>query len=164
MKHRNPYDKRFWRTIIEKSVAKTEGAAINEWTHDAFRKSDSPFFSEPPECICGRKGIVDVYILRNVHNGNLILVGSCCVRRWKIPIPGWRGKRNYLQSVLLMVRSQKEKEFVKGLLSKAVKYAKLIISEKQKRWLEDITGHPWRGKVWPETPPCSRRHSPRIRS
>ena len=147
MKRRNPYDERFWRSIIEKSVAKSE-AAINEWAVDELKRCHDPYFEEPPECICGKQDIVHVYILKNERNGNLITVGSCCVRRWLIAIPGWRGKRNYLQSALVMARNPREKEFVRGLLAKAVKYVRLTISEKQKRWLEDITGHPWRGRLW----------------
>lgn len=149
LKRPNPYADRFWRNLIEQSVDKTK-TAINEWNVDQMKRSDAAYFAEPPECICGKRDIVHVYILKNKRNQNRITIGSCCVRRWQIAIPGWQGKRNYLQSALSMVRNDRERDFVKGLLDKCVKYPKgVTVSTKQKRWLEDITGHRWRGRLWP---------------
>ncbi len=145
---RNPYDDRFWRNLVKQSVGKSE-AAITEWSVDQLRGSGDPFFAEPPECICGKRDLLHVYILKNRVNGNRIVVGSCCVRRWQIAVPGWRGKRNYLQMALLMARNDRERQFVKSLLAKCVKYSRgVILSQKQKAWLESITGHSWRGRVW----------------
>lgn len=148
LKHRNPYDDRFWRNLIEQSVGDTE-AAINEWTVEQLRGSGDLYFEEPPECICGKRDLVHVYILKNEQNANRIILGSCCVRRWQIAVPGWRGKRNYLQMALLMVRNDQQRQFVKDLLGRSVKYPRgLIVTQKQKAWLESITGHPWTGRLW----------------
>ena len=143
-KRRNPYDERFWRNLIAQSVGKDEGA-INEWKIDRWLED----YSGEAECICGKERLVEVNVFRNTQNGNLITVGSCCVRRWELPGLKWRSNSDYLQSALVVARNDREREFIRGLLARAVKYPRgIIVSEKEKRWLEDITGHPWKGRVW----------------
>jgi hypothetical protein len=149
-RRKNPYDERFWRNLIEQSQKKSP-RAITEWAVDHITNATYFAEDEAPSCICGKQGIVDVYILKNKENGNRITVGSCCVRRWQggLVIPSWRRKENYLERAMLMARNNREREFIRGLLSKCVKYEKgVIVTQRQKAWLESITGHPWRGKVW----------------
>lgn len=132
-------------------MGKTD-AAIAEWEVERLRRHPHPSGAPDlwsPECLCGKRDLVQVYTLKNKFNGNLVVVGSCCVRRWQIAVPGWRGKRNYLLMALLMVRNDREREFVKGLLNKCIKYERgVILTQKQKSWLESITGHVWRGRLW----------------
>jgi lysyl-tRNA synthetase class I len=95
-----------------------------------------------------------VNIFVNRLNKNEIVLGSCCVKRFGIKVPGWRRKIDYLPNALLCARNDQEVQFVKDLMHKVVRYGDLIVTKKQKKWLEDITRHPFRGKIWPDLKPC----------
>ena len=144
-------DQKWWKALIAKSVNQT-AAAVAEWKEAHRRHSSDPKVRF--ECICGKKGLANVNIFVNRLNKNEIVLGSCCVKRFGIKVPGWRRKIDYLPNALLCARDDRETEFVKGLIHKPVQYGDLIITERQKRWLEDITRHPFRGKVWPDREPC----------
>lgn len=144
-------DEKWWQALIAKSKNKTE-TAIVEWKEVHRRHSYDRKVRF--ECICGKKGLVDVWIFRNQLNGNEVVLGSCCVNRFGIKVPGWRRRIDYLPNALLCARDEREIEFVKSLIHKPVRYGSLIITKKQKKWLEDITRHPFRGKVWPNRKPC----------
>jgi hypothetical protein len=68
--------------LLEKSLAKTWDAAVNEWrVVDSYRESDQV-------CLCGKVGIVECNTIRNMRTGADELVGSCCVKKF---IPGEGG-------------------------------------------------------------------------
>jgi hypothetical protein len=144
-------DEKWWAALIAKSVNKTK-AAITEWKEVHRRRAYDPKVRF--DCICGKKGLVEVHIFENELNGNEIVIGSCCVKRFGIKVPGWRRRTDYFSNALLYARNEKEREFVSGLMHKPVRYGGLIITKKQQKWLEDITGHPYRGRVFPDRKPC----------
>lgn len=68
------------REVIDKSESDTWEDAVEEWElEDSYICKDC---SET--CVCGKIGIRDISILRNIHNNNQLKpVGSCCVKKFQ---------------------------------------------------------------------------------
>lgn len=64
----------FIHNLKELSVSKEE-SYIKEWIIEAFIKKEKPY---EDRCICSRK-IKNIYVLRNIHNGNFVQMGTSCI-------------------------------------------------------------------------------------
>ena len=97
-------------------------------------------------CVCGTR-IKIIFILKS-PTGKIVHVGKCCAKKFGFNLR-WRSKVDYLNSALLLVRTEWEENFVKSLINKIGKWgSELIISEKQASILRQITGKPWRWRTW----------------
>jgi hypothetical protein len=63
--------------ILKLSVAQTWNEARREWSLEEVYKTD-----EPETCLCGHYPIIELCILRNVHNGAQATVGNICVNKF----------------------------------------------------------------------------------
>ena len=82
-------DEKWWQALIAKSKNKTE-TAIVEWKEVHRRHSYDRKVRF--ECICGKKGLVDVWIFSNQLNGNEVVLGSCCINRSESKSPDGDGE------------------------------------------------------------------------
>lgn len=65
---------KFKSTLIDKSIGNTFHEALDEWDFIAMSRDDD-------NCICGKK-IVHTNTMYNMENGNEIIVGSTCVKKF----------------------------------------------------------------------------------
>lgn len=70
----NNYNKNFWGELKLKSNDKTN-MCINEWDFSGF------IFNGVSSCICG-KDIKNLFEIKNNENGNTLIVGSSCVKKF----------------------------------------------------------------------------------
>jgi len=68
--------KDFYTGLVDKSVSHKWEEALNEWKLDHIYISD--IFGE---CICGHD-IKEHCIMINILNGNTIIVGNCCIKKF----------------------------------------------------------------------------------
>src|SRR5690606_36106122 len=66
---------KFENYIIEKSTTNNFDQAKNEWSFVQLK------FAEKNNCICGQS-IVHQFILKNVYNHNIVVVGSTCAHKF----------------------------------------------------------------------------------
>jgi hypothetical protein len=140
---RNPWSERFWAEILKNSVKTEDKKAINEWELWHIIEGIKE------KCICSRS-ILTAYVFKNKLDTSkkAIVVGSCCLRRFGIRLK-WKSKRDYLFNAMYYANNDWERDFVKKLLDKEVKWGgRLKISEKQKKVLEKITKRPWNWDCW----------------
>jgi hypothetical protein len=64
--------------IIEFSIANTWDEAKLEWELEQLWRED-----EPDTCLCGHFPIIEICLLRNNRNQNKVIVGNCCVKKFK---------------------------------------------------------------------------------
>ena len=102
------------------------------------------------KCCCGTP-IKNIYIIKNKLTNEEKIIGRFCAEKIGLKL-SWKTKADYLGNAFLMCRTQKEQEFVRSFQDKLPKWNQsLIISKPQKKWLEDITKHKWKGKTWSDT-------------
>lgn len=135
---------RFWTVLESKSAYRTTAEkktrCLVQWKLKKVIRLEG-------KCICGQR-IKSRYYIRNVSNGNVLVVGKCCARRLGIALH-YRSKADYLNSALMFAKNEWEVSFVRSLLDRCVKWGrKLIISNRQAAILERITGKKWRYKTW----------------
>lgn len=63
--------------IIDRSQSNNWDAARLEWLLQEVFESD-----DPDTCLCGHFPINEICILRNRVNGNQVVVGNCCVKKF----------------------------------------------------------------------------------
>lgn len=63
--------------IVSQSVSQIWDAAKLEWELAEIVKED-----EPHTCLCGHHPIIKLCTIRNTKNGNLAMVGNCCVKKF----------------------------------------------------------------------------------
>jgi hypothetical protein len=73
---RPPY--RLAEEIIALSVANTWAEAKREWA-----LVEVYFADEPRRCLCSHYPIIECCVIRNRLNGNEVIVGNCCVKRFR---------------------------------------------------------------------------------
>ncbi len=138
---KNPWSERFWKELLNASVKKNNEKAINEWELIHVQEGIED------HCICSKK-ILHSHIFKNKHTKKVLVVGSCCMRRFGVRMK-WRSKKDYLFNAMYYAKDDWSKKFVKSLIDKEVKWGgRLKISKKQKKKLETITGKEWRWKCW----------------
>jgi hypothetical protein len=74
---------------------------------------------EPDTCLCGHYPIIENCILRNKVNGNEVLVGNCCVKKF-VGLPSDR---------IFQAVKRIRKDLVKSLNAEAVEHAR------ERRWI-----------------------------
>jgi hypothetical protein len=135
---------RFMKNILRNS----EGQTLNVLQDEFIIVQEEPLEKEEI-CACGQRlkvGWKATYAY-NTKTKKTIIVGSCCKN--KLNPKRWNSKKEYLFNAHELTRNAKEKDFVMGLINKLTEFGSgLIISEKQAKWLEDITGQKWKWKTW----------------
>lgn len=63
--------------IISLSESKNWDTAKTEWELDSIDFGDGE-----DTCLCGKYGIKQLCFIRNVENGQIVIVGSCCVKKF----------------------------------------------------------------------------------
>lgn len=137
------YIEEFSQRLIDVSVGDTYTEAIKEWVYQGDTEGESGF------CICGHP-IVRNCIVYNRLTGATIVVGSCCIHKFGIKKEHYnRSRRDYLVFAWRRASTEYQKEFVKDLGLKLKRYHSLWLTDKQKTYLESITGKPYRWKCEP---------------
>ena len=65
--------------IIALSDADTWDHAKLEWDLDEIYKANR---DNPETCLCGHYPILEVCVIRNLKNGETVVVGNCCVKKF----------------------------------------------------------------------------------
>lgn len=126
----NTREKKFWDNLGTKDISR--------WRLKKIRY-------EKGFCICGQP-IKNCYYITDGYYVKLI--GSHCAKRLGVAL-SWRTKADYLVSAYLLAKNDFERDVIKSLQDKLPKWGSTLkISEKQKKVLERITKHKWRGFVW----------------
>jgi len=63
--------------ILKMSDAKVWDEAVKEWSLVKIRYS-----KEPETCLCGHHPIKELCFIRNSVNGEVALVGNCCIKKF----------------------------------------------------------------------------------
>jgi hypothetical protein len=130
--------------LIPLSVKKNQDCLL-EWELYKFDILDR--YGED-QCICGHD-IQRRFFIRNKLNKNESVVGSCCINRIDAPNLKlhFRSKSEYLESALVMSKTQGDSDLVNGLLSKWNECGSaLLVSTAQAQALERITGKKWKAQ------------------
>ena len=74
------YKNNLLKTVIELSESKEWDEASKEW-----ELKESYICKDATEtCVCGKVGIKDISVLRNIHNDNILHpIGNCCVKKFQ---------------------------------------------------------------------------------
>jgi hypothetical protein len=62
--------------IIRHSNAQTWDEAVKEWELKEVYESDAQ------SCLCGHFPIIEICVIRNAVNGEEVIVGNCCVKKF----------------------------------------------------------------------------------
>jgi len=83
MTDRNTYNWKFVENLIRNSVDATNlQEALPQWAVVGQVKGNGT-----DECLCTYKNIVNLNYVKNKISGNIIIVGSCCVKKFGIDLP-----------------------------------------------------------------------------
>lgn len=132
------YIETFKKILLENSDSKLYEEAISEWTYrgESFERKDY--------CICGHS-IEENCPVTNKLNGNTLIIGNCCINKFKIKKLHYnKSKLNYLYLALDKAINQNQVNFINNLISNYNTYSKLRLTEKQRKWLIAIAGVPYR--------------------
>lgn len=133
------YIANFTSELLKYSEHNSYQEAIKEWV------DYGDHFNQEGFCICGH-AIIENCPVRNKLNGNALIVGNCCIRKFGVvkKHPA-RSKRDYLEMALQRA-GEGDEWFVKYLISKLEKYPDLKMTEIAKERLEGIAGRKWKWK------------------
>lgn len=148
--YKNPSVKTRAKHFHEQLNRIAEGTKYDEWFIEEIILSGKNRRGQSigSKCLCGA-AFDHGFVIQNRNTKQKAVIGNCCARRFMGMRLSWAGKENYLRSALACIRNQKGKEFVNGLLDRIPMWGSgLLISEKQKQWLESITSHKWPGQTW----------------
>ena len=104
------------KEIINLSDSSIWDAAKLEWKLDEIYEAE-----EPERCLCGHFPIIEICILKNIHNSNIATVGNCCVKKF-IGLPS-----DKIFQAIKRVRKDNEK----SLNAEAIDHAH------KKQWIND---------------------------
>lgn len=134
------YIQQFMQALLENSESRDYIEAIAEWVVPGEQ------YHEPGYCICGHP-IMRNFVVYHKTTKRTMIIGSCCIKKFGVERAHFnRSKRDYLVYAYRRTRSEGERLFVKTLGQKNNEYERLLLSEKQKVWIESITGQPYRWK------------------
>lgn len=148
------YIENFCSVLISHSLFNQYDSAIREWVY----RGDAE--NRPDHCICGHT-INQRCIVENQYNRETLIIGNCCIHKFGIEREHWnRSRSNYLMFALSKCSSEQEESFVRELQEKLGRYSNLYMTDRQKEWLERITGkvyrfkyqYPWRRTDASNTP------------
>lgn len=134
------YVEEFITKIVDNSVSKDYGKAIEEWLYRGETYKENGF------CICSHP-IKENMIVRNRLNKVSLVVGNCCIRKFGIEREHYnKSPKAYLEFAASMVRTTEQEKFILSLQEKLEKWGSLRLTVKQYEWLIMITGKPYRWK------------------
>ena len=132
------YIEQFSEALIANSIADNYNDAISEWV---FRGET---FKQESSCICGHP-IVQNMIVHNKVNQATLCIGNCCIKKFGIKRAHYNKSRlEYLRYAWTKAKTKPERKFIEGLAGRLKRYSKLRMTLKQKQWLEQIAGVPYR--------------------
>lgn len=128
----NKKAKHFWNNLEDGDITNWELIQINQGT--AF-------------CCCGTP-IKKIYVLQNKLNKKTKLIGKDCAAKLGIKLT-WKTTADYLANAYLMAKNETEKLFVRQQQDRLPSWKENIcFTEKQVAWLEKITNHKYKGRIW----------------
>jgi hypothetical protein len=132
----------FWNEIQGHSAVQTSPSGIQEWVIMA----QTDYEARTHFCVCGTK-IQRVFTVYNPRTNSTLEIGSCCIKRFNPR--KWNSKKDYLYNARDLAKTDGAKQFTQDLINRLSKWgSSLIISRKQASWLEFITKHPWKWRIW----------------
>ena len=131
---------KFVEVLLEHSVAETYDEAILEWSCVERSVGDGKNISG--HCICGQAIYYNNH-MRNVKNGNELVVGSDCLSLLEM-----RSSYMYLQLALSKCTTLRGRAVVSSLLKKWERYGLPIIASRDCKSLELVTGVSY---LWPHS-------------
>ncbi len=98
-------------------------------------------------CLCGNK-IKNLFVIEHQQTGTQKIIGKDCAKRLGFKLQ-WKTMSDFLLNATLMARNKNERKFTREQQDRLPKWDRYLkVSEKQKKWLEDITEHKWKWGVW----------------
>lgn len=128
----NKKAKHFWNTL--------EDGDITNWNLISIYKGKD-------FCCCGTP-IKNIFVLKNKNSNKIKLIGKDCAEKLGIKLT-WKTTADYLANAYLMAKNQTEKDFVRQQQDRLPAWKEsTCFSLKQVAWLEKITNHKFKGKIY----------------
>lgn len=135
------YIEKFADVLIAHSESKVYKEAMLEWVYQGET------IKKPNNCICGH-AILQNLVVKNKLNNNELTIGNCCIHKFGVKREHYNKSRvEYFRFAWGKTKTPQEREFLRSLIENMRRYkASFRLTGRQTKWLEAITGTPYRWK------------------